>query len=93
MGCGRPKLAMALFNERLPEILDAKLAIACHDELMVESFRNNLKRWPGSWRRRWSPRRRAGHPRRTDRCSMGTVRAATAGERALWSAPGSFWLR
>jgi len=30
------KLAMALFNERLPEHLDAKLVIACHDELVVE---------------------------------------------------------
>jgi DNA polymerase-1 len=31
------KVAMALFNERLPEYLDAKLVIACHDELVVES--------------------------------------------------------
>jgi DNA polymerase I-like protein with 3'-5' exonuclease and polymerase domains len=30
------KLAMALFHERLPEHLDAKLVIACHDELVVE---------------------------------------------------------
>jgi DNA polymerase-1 len=31
------KVAMALFNERLPEYLDAKLVIAVHDELVVES--------------------------------------------------------
>jgi DNA polymerase I-like protein with 3'-5' exonuclease and polymerase domains len=31
------KTAMALFNERLPEYLDAKLVIAVHDELVVES--------------------------------------------------------
>jgi DNA polymerase I len=30
------KLAMALFRERLPEHLDARLVIACHDELVVE---------------------------------------------------------
>jgi len=30
------KLGMALFHERLPEHLDAKLVIACHDELVVE---------------------------------------------------------
>jgi hypothetical protein len=30
------KLATALFNEQLPEHLDAKLIIACHDELVVE---------------------------------------------------------
>ena len=30
------KLAMALFHEQLPEHLDAKLIIACHDELVVE---------------------------------------------------------
>ena len=30
------KLAMALFYERLPEYLDAKLVIAVHDELVVE---------------------------------------------------------
>jgi len=30
------KTAMALFNERLPEHLDAKLVIAVHDELVVE---------------------------------------------------------
>jgi DNA polymerase-1 len=30
------KRAMAFFNERLPEHLDAKLVIACHDELVVE---------------------------------------------------------
>jgi DNA polymerase I-like protein with 3'-5' exonuclease and polymerase domains len=27
---------MALFRERLPEHLDARLVIACHDELVVE---------------------------------------------------------
>jgi len=26
---------MTLFNERLPEILDARIVIACHDELVV----------------------------------------------------------
>jgi DNA polymerase I-like protein with 3'-5' exonuclease and polymerase domains len=31
------KTAMALFNERLPEYLDAKLVIAVHDEVVVES--------------------------------------------------------
>jgi DNA polymerase I-like protein with 3'-5' exonuclease and polymerase domains len=30
------KLAMALFIERLPEHLDARLVITCHDELVVE---------------------------------------------------------
>jgi DNA polymerase I-like protein with 3'-5' exonuclease and polymerase domains len=30
------KLAMALFHERLPGHLDAKLVISCHDELVVE---------------------------------------------------------
>jgi DNA polymerase I-like protein with 3'-5' exonuclease and polymerase domains len=30
------KRAMGLFHERLPEHLDAKLVIACHDELVVE---------------------------------------------------------
>jgi len=30
------KRAMALFNKRLPERIDAKLVIACHDELVVE---------------------------------------------------------
>jgi DNA polymerase-1 len=30
------KLAMALFHEQLPGHLDAKLIIACHDELVVE---------------------------------------------------------
>jgi hypothetical protein len=36
VGGGRPKLAMTHFTERLPEILDARLVIACHDELVVE---------------------------------------------------------
>ena len=27
---------MGLFNERLPESLDAKLVIACHDDLVLE---------------------------------------------------------
>jgi DNA polymerase I-like protein with 3'-5' exonuclease and polymerase domains len=27
---------MVLFRERLPEHIDAKLVIACHDELVVE---------------------------------------------------------
>jgi DNA polymerase I len=31
------KTAMALFNEQLPEYLDAKLVIAVHDEVVVES--------------------------------------------------------
>jgi DNA polymerase I-like protein with 3'-5' exonuclease and polymerase domains len=30
------KMAMSLFNERLPEYLDARLVIAVHDELVVE---------------------------------------------------------
>jgi DNA polymerase-1 len=30
------KTAMTLFNERLPEHLDANIVIACHDELVVE---------------------------------------------------------
>jgi DNA polymerase I-like protein with 3'-5' exonuclease and polymerase domains len=34
---------MALFNERLPEILDAKLVIACHDELVLECPKEQAK--------------------------------------------------
>jgi hypothetical protein len=43
---------MVLFHERLPDHLDAKLVVACHDELLVESSRNRQRRWPGSRRRR-----------------------------------------
>ncbi len=35
-GAGWPKLAMALFDERLPGHLDAILILAVHDELVVE---------------------------------------------------------
>lgn len=35
-GADGHKLAMALYSERLPEHLDAKLIISCHDELVVE---------------------------------------------------------
>jgi DNA polymerase I-like protein with 3'-5' exonuclease and polymerase domains len=34
---------MALFNERLPEISDAKLVIACHDELVLECPKEQAK--------------------------------------------------
>ena len=44
MGCGRLKLAMVLFNERLPEILDAKHVIACHDEFVVECPKQQQRR-------------------------------------------------
>ena len=37
------KLAMALFNERLPEHLDAKLILAVHDELVVECREDQAK--------------------------------------------------
>jgi DNA polymerase-1 len=37
------KRAMALFNERLPEHLDARIVIACHDELVVECPEDQAK--------------------------------------------------
>jgi hypothetical protein len=36
------KPAMALFRERLREHLDAKLLMACHDELLVESRKDRI---------------------------------------------------
>ena len=37
------KIAMALFNERLPGHLDAKLILAVHDELVVECREDQAK--------------------------------------------------
>jgi DNA polymerase I len=37
------KLAMALFHERLPEHLDARLVLAVHDELVVECPEDQAK--------------------------------------------------
>ena len=58
MGCGRPKLAMVHFNERLPEILEAKLVIACHDELVVECPKEQADEVArflgGSWSPGWT---------------------------------------